>query len=638
MEIHETVKNLIQESRRFEGVGELTAAIRQAKQAMRLAISLADLEGESDAMIALAHAYLRLGSYSDAHHLCEQVLKIAGEESPARADALLYLGTCASETDDIDLAEDYYRRAIDFTRQIGYDRALIIGLHDLSAGVYMPKGQFALSLAAEEEALNLARHCGMPGLAWGPLTTTSYDYWLLGQRDKAETSLLALQQVATPGSVGEAYMNVIRANLHLEAGNFSDAKSLLDQTRTNAEISGVVEVNFIVRIGLSRLNRLQGNPSAALDWATDGYTLVNRIGYRHLQGVALIERGRAAWEVGDLPAAEADFVSAIQLMAPMKLNYDLAKAAFLLAVFYHQQERVEAPAAWREAVQRISQGGFGFLLDSERSLALPVVAAYLNHSDPKISAATASLLDILQRLPPAHLKITTMGGFEIQVGMRVVEKSALRQRKAGELLAMLLLSQNHTLAGDQIIEALWPERDPEAALSFLHQATSGLRRALEPELPEKFPSRYLKVEEGQVTLALPPESLIDYEAFETCCQKNDWQVALSLYTGEFLPNFLYAGWAVMQRQRLAYLYQQALLNQAEIWLKLSQFSLALDACRRVLALEPWQEQAALIGMKASLGLEDRAAARRIYRHLEKCLGEELQIKPQEELQKYYQSI
>jgi DNA-binding SARP family transcriptional activator/Tfp pilus assembly protein PilF len=632
------VAKLIEESRRLERVGEVAAAIRLAKQAFQLAESRQDSENQAAANVALAYAYMRLGMYPETRALCKKVLELSTIDSPARVDALLHLGTCAAETDDMAGAEDYYRQAIDLSRQIGYDRALIRGLHDLSAGVYMPRGQFALSLAADEEALKIATRCCTPELAWGPLTTMSYDYWLMGQRAQSEASLKTLQEAASAGSVGEGYWLALHGHLALEAGEYSEAEDFFKRTRSNAEASGVVEVHFIARQGFSRLNRLQHNAPAALAWATDAYTIVNRIGYRHLQGVALVERGRAARDLGDFQAAEADFDAAHELMAPLQLNFDLARLAILRASLLHQQKRIEARDAWREAILRITQGGFEFLIDQERTLALPLMATYLNDTERSLSSATAGLLEGLQRQPPAPLKIVTLGKFQTWAGTRAVDKSGLRQRKAGEVLMLLVLAPARSLAAEQVIESLWPDREPEAALSFLHQATSGLRRALEPELPEKFPSRYVAVEEGQINLTVPPGSHIDFEEFEAACKRQEWEAALSLYHGDFLPNFLYADWTVLTRQRMTYLYQQALLCQAEIWLERGENQRALAACEHVLALESWQEKATLLGMKACLAGGDRAGARRIYRRLEKSLKDELDIPPQVELQKLYRSI
>jgi len=60
----------------------------------------------------------------------------------------------------------------------------------------------------------------------------------------------------------------------------------------------------------------------------------------------------------------------------------------------------------------------------------------------------------------------------------------------------LLLSPGRRLSAEQVAEQLFPEREQRAAQVLFHHATSALRRALEPELPDKFPSRYLEVEEG----------------------------------------------------------------------------------------------------------------------------------------------
>ncbi len=69
-----------------------------------------------------------------------------------------------------------------------------------------------------------------------------------------------------------------------------------------------------------------------------------------------------------------------------------------------------------------------------------------------------------------------------------------------------------------------------------------------------------------------------------------------------------------------------------------QFALVLDACRKLVAAEPWQEQAVLLGMQACMGLGDAAGALRFYQTLEKTLRTELGVKPQAELQELYCSL
>ena len=58
------------------------------------------------------------------------------------------------------------------------------------------------------------------------------------------------------------------------------------------------------------------------------------------------------------------------------------------------------------------------------------------------------------------------------------------------------------------------------------------------------------------------------------------------------------------RQQLSILYQGALLETAQGCFADCQWVAALDTCRRLLMIEPWQERAVLVGMRAALSLGD----------------------------------
>jgi DNA-binding SARP family transcriptional activator len=231
---------------------------------------------------------------------------------------------------------------------------------------------------------------------------------------------------------------------------------------------------------------------------------------------------------------------------------------------------------------------------------------------------------------------------QVWQGRRQVEAPALSQRRAGELLALLLVSPGQRLGLEAAAERLWPERPPETAQDLLHKASSALRRALEPELPNRFPSRYLLVQDGMAQLlslwAQDLSAWVDFAAFEAACRRGDWDAALVLYRGNFMPECAYAEWSTTPRQHYATLYQEALLEAGRLRFAAGSFAAALEACRRLLALEPWQEQAALLGMRAALELGDRAAARRLYQALEKSLRDEVGVAPQSELQALFRSL
>ena len=632
------ISQMIEKSRELERSGEIAGSLRLATQARELAQAQSNADLEAFALNVITYAHIRLGHYEQAKQYCQKVLELAGDESPARVDALLNLGICAGETDNLDTLYTFTQQAVDLSHQIGYDRALVRGLHSLACTVYVPRGQFDLALTVDAEALHIAQMRGLAELTWGPLTTMSYAHWLQGQPALALVRLEELQQVMLPGSLAEGYWYYIRANLALEHGNIEQAKNYFTHTLSLAEANGIVENLFIARIGMSRLNRTLNHAPAAKSWAQEALAGAEKSGYQHFQAQAYIEQARADWLLGDLPAAEADLRAAIALLQPQRLEFDLARAELLLAAFLHQQHLPEARALWQETVARIVQNGFAFLVDKEQSLAYPLIDAGLKSATPSVIEASNNLLEYLQKAQPLPLNINTLGGWGIQCGERLISDATLKTRRAGELLGLLLIAPGHSLSHEQICESLWPNKTKGSSQALLHQATSTLRRAIEPDLPERFPSRYLRVEEGRIALVLPTDSEVDFEVFENLITQAKWESALAIYHGDFLPEYRYAEWCTAQREWLRQDYQTALLAMARQWIAEGRFRGSLDACRKVLAIEPWQEEAVLIGMQALVGLGNITSALRLYQTLEKSLREDLGVEPQAELQAYYQAL
>jgi len=303
------------------------------------------------------------------------------------------------------------------------------------------------------------------------------------------------------------------------------------------------------------------------------------------------------------------------------------------------RSRPEADVAWQQAIKFIVDHGYDFLIEQERSLVLPWIAQQLNANDADAASISGIQFDRLMHCPPAPIQVKTLGQFVLWVGANPVPKESLRQRRAGELLALLLSSPGHTLSAAQVTEAMCPEKEIGAAVDFYHHAISALRRILEPDLPDRrFPCRYLEVSEERVTLILPPYSKIDFLEFDLLIQQKNWEKAIALYQGEYLPIYRYTEWTIGLRQHFADLFEQALLAFAAEKLDTGSPAACLDLARRALLQNAWQEQAVELGMRAALQLDDRATALTLYQRLEKKLGHDLGIAPQMQLQQLYAEI
>jgi len=633
-----SVADLIDESLALERAGDIAGALGRAREALDVARPQGDPEATASALVAVARFRHRLGQYLATRALAEEALALAPPETPAQADALLMLAMCAAETEFLVEAEGYYRRAIDLAREIGYHLLRFRVLNNLAVGVYFSRGQFDLAEAALQEALRLGRDLREDDRLPYTLLALAWLYQFTGQRQRTRETLAELDKVAYRVAGARGYHANLSALLALDEGDLDAAPPLFAAARSVAEAIGEPRLNVETRLGLSRYHRLAGDPATARTWADEALALTTRVGFSLLQGRALIERGRTHWDVGNGAAAERDFRAAGEVLTPLEADFDLARAALFLAALLHDQQRPEARQVWQDAARRIIGGGYAFLLEQERALAFPLVAAHLNDPDPETAALSAALLTHLERVPPPPLQVVTLGRFAVRQGARVVPEAAWRQRRAGELFRLLLVSHGQALSRDEVIEAFWPEKSPEAANTPFHQATSALRRALEPDLPDKFPSRYLEVEGGRVALHLPPGSWVDCAAFEQHVRQGEWEAAVALYGGDLFPDDRYADWAAAPRERLAQMFVAAALTLARAALDAGHPQEALNAARRVLETDPWQENAVLVGMKACLALDDRAGALRLYRSLERALRQDLDVAPQAELQTFYRSL
>ena len=98
------------------------------------------------------------------------------------------------------------------------------------------------------------------------------------------------------------------------------------------------------------------------------------------------------------------------------------------------------------------------------------------------------------------LRVRLLGGFSVEradVGQAV---SDWPRRSAKTLTKLLAVHPGHALNREQIIDVLWPKVDAESALNSFGKALHVARRALEPKLPRRQDSAYLRLTDGMVVL------------------------------------------------------------------------------------------------------------------------------------------
>lgn len=636
MSVASLIGSQIEESRRLEEAGQMGVALKCANSALEQARQAGDTQSMAAAWARIAGIHYRMGHYARMRLAARQAYDSSGEETQARADALIMLGLCAFETDSLDEAEACFIEAGDLCRQIDYPSSHFRALHNVAC-IYGLRGQFGLAIAADREAYRLGCEIDSPQKAAALIATCNY-YLSTGDLQQARLILDELVTLVGDEKTYQGYLSMLTALLALGEDDFSCVEHLFQQSYAIAEKIGDPALKVFTGIGMCQHYLAMGQPAPALEWAQEAVSCAGRKGTRRMLGRALIERGRAAWMNNDLESAQTDFNRAIQEFEDRQQRYDLARARFFLATFLHSRRHSQAAAAFQEAARLIAEGNYAYILERERQLAFPMIAAYLNHPSVEISQLSAGLLEQLEKIPPEPLHIFILGAFKVYRGKRLIPATAWKRRHAGELFRLLLVNPGRSLFREQVVETLWPDAAPTTGGDIYHQATSSLRRALEPDLPDKFPSRYVFVDEGRVSLRLPPGSEVDFETFERQIKNEEHEAALEIYQGEPFTEDRYRDWASWKREQLAQKYQQALLTVAGQKLAAGEAGEALAACQRLLPENPWCEPAVLLAMQACLQLNDRPRALRLYRQLETRLKDELQILPAAELQELYRSL
>jgi DNA-binding SARP family transcriptional activator/pimeloyl-ACP methyl ester carboxylesterase len=222
-----------------------------------------------------------------------------------------------------------------------------------------------------------------------------------------------------------------------------------------------------------------------------------------------------------------------------------------------------------------------------------------------------------------RVEIRVLGGFEVSVDGRRVPAQAWQQRRASELVKLLALAPRHRLQREQVIDALWPDLQPDAGAANLRKAAHYARAALGSK-------EAVVLRGGRVSLWPDAELAVDAERFET-----EGKLALRAgvaeacaavagrYGGELLPDERYQDWAGERCRDVRALYLQ-LLRRAGLW-------------EQVVNEEPTDEaaQRALMHMYADAG--NRSAAVEQYHRLGASLAG-LGLQPTEETQALYREL
>jgi DNA-binding SARP family transcriptional activator/predicted ATPase len=281
---------------------------------------------------------------------------------------------------------------------------------------------------------------------------------------------------------------------------------------------------------------------------------------------------------------------------------------------------------------------FRTVLKSSRSLVAfrirVIVGSKPRVTSPKWSQRKTHLIDML--------RLTLLGKPELSKGGQTVSRFAYRKSLA--LLAYLAVTgRPHTR--DTLIGLFWPEATESNARASLRKTLFDLRRDVEP---------YLLINRHEVALNQDAPCYLDVRAFEAGVDAGDvspvgierLKQAVELYQGEFLEGYYvrdapgFEDWVLAQRARLRERAFQALYTLASYFSEKgpSERAAGIDYTTRLLALEPWREEAHRQLMLLLAVAGQRGAALAQYETCRQVLTDELGVEPGSETTRLYEQI
>jgi predicted ATPase/DNA-binding SARP family transcriptional activator len=237
------------------------------------------------------------------------------------------------------------------------------------------------------------------------------------------------------------------------------------------------------------------------------------------------------------------------------------------------------------------------------------------------------------------VELRLLGSFSVSIDGAVVAADAWRLGKAKDVVKLLALAPHHRLHRDQLIDVLWPDRDPRSGANNLYQALSAARRAITSAGGDGHAC--IRLEDEWLTLCPTTPLWIDVDAFEDVSSSNDVEdllEALALYRGELLADDRYIDWAASRREAVRQRYHAILIALGRQCEQAGDLLEAQSLFRRLLDDDPANEVAHQALMRVAARSGDRVAAIRQYELLEEALQLELDVRPGDESRKLLDDI
>jgi DNA-binding SARP family transcriptional activator/uncharacterized protein HemY len=576
----------------YHTLGNHAKALSFRLRALSLRREINDRRGLAASLNNTGVTYEQLGDYPAALDCHFESLKINQEINDAWGEGRSFINIASiyDHLDDASTALEYAFKALKIVENIGNKQDASICCERMG-GVYQKLHDYANALKYHLKSLKMAEDIGDKRSTANALNSVGEVYRALGDAANAThyyaKSLTIREQIDDREGQMRSHLSI--GNLHLEQKNFDAALASLQRGLALADEMERPAMQSLLHQSLSEAYKQTGRFAESV---------------RH---------SRLYHQLREQFFNDASQHKAQTLLIEFEVEKAQKEAGF---------SEIELPEV-RDALRRAGKlkvGRFKNTNATAQRLALPVEPA-----SPEIF-------------------IKTFGKFSVTVSGRELTLHDWQRKKARDVFKVLLIHHRQAVTMDALVNALWPEASDANTELVLQKAISYIRKALEPTLESRKPSRFLTYGDKTYTLDLGHNAFIDFIAFKHLIAEAAhtttfearvplYEKAVSLYGGDFLKEDTFSEWASYECESLKESYMDALVFLAEHHLAEGRADNALAAVEKILACDRSHLKAAELGIKSWLQKQQPEDARKFYRRCKDAFRKHLGIAPPPSLER-----
>ncbi len=241
----------------------------------------------------------------------------------------------------------------------------------------------------------------------------------------------------------------------------------------------------------------------------------------------------------------------------------------------------------------------------------------------------------IEEMDGVLLTVSTLGSFNLSINDEALQR--LPSARGLSVLKYLLINHKQKIPREVLMDTFWQNSDPNSARNNLNVSLHSLRSALR-EITE---TPIVIFDKGNYFLNPDLRIWIDVEEFEDQLHEGQklesigdpanairrYEVAASLYQGDFLEEDPYEEWPVLTREHLRVSYMETLDHLSQIYFDMGQYSACVALCQKMLDRDSCREDAHRLLMRCFSRQGQQNLALRQYKSCVDALRTELEVDP-----------